>query len=76
FNETASWTYPTIARHYNAVLKMIDEAGKADADVKVKYAATAASMNNVAKNYAGQLEGFKRIDAAGQKQAEEAAVLA
>ncbi|KAG1081299.1 hypothetical protein G6F40_015548 [Rhizopus arrhizus] len=33
-------------------------------------------MNNVAKNYAGQLEGFKRIDAAGQKQAEEAAVLA
>ena len=55
---------------------MIDEAGKADADVKVKYAATAASMNNVAKNYAGQLEGFKRIDAAGQKQAEEAAVLA
>ena len=76
FNETASWTYPTIARHYNAVLKMIDEAGKADPDVKVKYAATAASMNNVAKNYAGQLEGFKRIDAAGQKQAEEAAVLA
>jgi hypothetical protein len=33
-------------------------------------------MNNVAKNYDGQLEGFKRIDAAGQKQAEEAAVLA
>jgi len=76
FNETADWTYPTIARHYNAVLALIDKAGKADADVKVKYAATAASMNNVAKNYAGQLEGFKRIDAAGQKQAEEAAVLA
>jgi len=33
-------------------------------------------MSNVAKNYAGQLEGFKRIDAAGQKQAEEAEVLA
>uniref|UniRef100_UPI00106F322D S46 family peptidase n=1 Tax=Proteus mirabilis TaxID=584 RepID=UPI00106F322D len=76
FNETASFTYPTIAKHYNAVLKLIADAGKADADVKVKYAATAASMNNVAKNYLGQLEGFKRIDAAGQKQAEEAAVLA
>lgn len=76
FNETAGWTYPTIARHYTAVLKLIDDAGRADADVKVKYAATAASMNNVAKNYTGQLEGFKRIDAAGQKQAEEAAVLA
>lgn len=76
FNETAGWTYPTIARHYTAVLKLIEDAGKADPDVKVKYAATAAGMNNVAKNYAGQLEGFKRIDAAGQKQAEEAAVLA
>ena len=76
FNETASFTYPTIARHYNAVLDLIAKAGKADPDVKVKYAATAASMNNVAKNYVGQLEGFKRIDAAGQKQAEEAAVLA
>ena len=75
FNETAGWTYPTIARHYTAVLKLIEDAGKADPDVKVKYAATAAGMNNVAKNYTGQLEGFKRIDAAGQKQAEEAAVL-
>ena len=76
FDETASWTYPTIARHYTAVLKLIEDAGKADPDIKVKYAATAAGMNNVAKNYAGQLEGFQRIDAAGQKQAEEAAVLA
>ena len=58
----------TIAKHYNAVLKMIADAGKADADVKVKYAATAASMNNVAKNYLGQLEGFKRIDAAGRNR--------
>ena len=76
FDETASWTYPTIARHYTAVLKLIEDAGKADPDIKVKYAATAAGMNNVAKNYAGQLEGFQRINAAGQKQAEEAAVLA
>ena len=35
-----------------------------------------ASWNNTSKNYEGQLEGFKRIDAAGQKRAEEAAVLA
>ncbi len=76
FNETAQWTYPTIARHYEAVIDLIQKAGQADADVKVKYAATAASLNNVAKNYEGQLEGFKRIDAAGQKRAEEAAVLA
>jgi len=76
FNETAQFTYPFTARHYEAVIDLIEKAGKADPDVKVKYAATAASLNNVAKNYEGQLVGFKRIDAAGQKQAEEAAVLA
>jgi len=75
FNETEQWTYPTIARHYEAVIDLIERAGKADPDVKVKYAATAASLNNVAKNYKGQLEGFKRIDAAAQKRAEETAVL-
>ncbi len=75
FNETAQFTYPFTARHYEAVIDLIEKAGKADPDVKVKYAATAASLNNVAKNYEGQLVGFKRIDAAGQKQAEEAAVL-
>ncbi|MGA6149616.1 MULTISPECIES: S46 family peptidase [unclassified Stenotrophomonas] len=76
FNDTASWTYPTIARHYNAVIDLIGKAGQQDADIKVKYAATMAGLNNTAKNYQGQLDGFKRIDAAGQKQAEEAAVLA
>lgn len=76
FNETANWTYPTIARHYNAVIDLIGKAGQQDADIKVKYAATMAGLNNTAKNYQGQLDGFKRIDAAGQKQAEEAAVLA
>ena len=43
---------------------------------RVKYAATKASLDNIAKNYDGQLTGFKRIDAAGQKHAEEAQVLA
>jgi len=76
FDDTASWTYPTIARHYRAVIGLIEAAGKADPQVQVKYANTMAGLNNTAKNYEGQLEGFKRIDAAGQKRAEEAAVLA
>ncbi|MEL6079016.1 S46 family peptidase, partial [Stenotrophomonas maltophilia] len=33
-NETASFTYQTIAKHYDAVLKMFDDSGKAVADVK------------------------------------------
>ncbi|HEV7270331.1 S46 family peptidase [Pseudoxanthomonas sp.] len=76
FDNTAAWTYPTIARHYKNQIAMVQDAGKKNADIQVKYAATMASWNNTSKNYDGQLEGFKRIDAAGQKQREEAAVLA
>jgi hypothetical protein len=76
FDNTAAWTYPTIARHYKNQIAMVQDAGKKNADIQVKYANTMASWNNTSKNYDGQLEGFKRIDAAGQKQREEAAVLA
>lgn len=76
FDNTAAWTYPTIARHYKNQIAMVQEAGEKNADIQVKYANTMASWNNTSKNYDGQLEGFKRIDAAGQKQREEAAVLA
>ncbi|TQM13085.1 peptidase S46-like protein [Pseudoxanthomonas sp. 3HH-4] len=75
FDNTAQWTYPTIARHYKNQIAMVQEAGKQNADIQVKYAATMAGWNNTSKNYDGQLEGFRRIDAAGQKQREEAAVL-
>nr|4Y06_A Chain A, Dipeptidyl aminopeptidase BII [Pseudoxanthomonas mexicana]4Y06_B Chain B, Dipeptidyl aminopeptidase BII [Pseudoxanthomonas mexicana] len=75
FDNTAQWTYPTIARHYKNQIAMVEAAGKQNADIQVKYAATMAGWNNTSKNYDGQLEGFKRIDAAGQKLREEAAVL-
>ena len=76
FDNTAKWTYPTIARHYKNQIALVEAAGKKDPEVQVRYANTMASWNNTSKNYEGQLEGFKRIDAAGQKRAEEAAVLA
>lgn len=76
FDNTAGWTYPTFGQHYKNLIALISEAGKKNPDIQVKYASTLASWNNVSKNYDGQLEGFKRIDAAGQKRAEEAAVLA
>ncbi|HYG06855.1 MAG TPA: S46 family peptidase [Stenotrophomonas sp.] len=75
FENTAQWTYPTIARHYQNVIAMIQAAGKQNPDIAVKYASTMAGLNNTSKNYEGQLQGFTRIDAAGQKRAEEAAVL-
>nr|WP_203415201.1 S46 family peptidase [Pseudoxanthomonas suwonensis] len=75
FANTEQWTYPVVGGHYAKLIEMVEAAGRQDPDIQVKYASTMASWNNVRKNYEGQLEGFKRIDAAGQKQAEEAAVL-
>ncbi len=76
FENTANWTYPTVAKAYEDVIALVGAAGRQNPDVQVKYASAMASWNNASKNYRGQLEGFKRIDALGQKQAEEAAVLA
>ncbi len=76
FDNTASWTYPTIGKHYDNLIRMVQAAGDKNPDIQVKYASTMASWNNTRKNYEGQLAGFQRIDAAGQKHADEAAVLA
>ncbi|AKC85960.1 S46 family peptidase [Pseudoxanthomonas suwonensis] len=76
FDNTAQWTYPTIARHFRNQIALVEAAGKANPEIQVRYASSMAGWNNTSKNYTGQLEGFQRIDAAGQKQAEEAAVLA
>ncbi|MBN6152463.1 S46 family peptidase [Xanthomonas sp. AmX2] len=76
FDATANWAYPVGARHYRNLIRLVEQAGQKDPDIQVKYAATMASWNNVAKNYEGQLEGFRRIDAAAQKQSEEREVLA
>ncbi|KAB8172109.1 S46 family peptidase [Marilutibacter maris] len=75
FDETADWTYPTVGQHYKNLIALVEAAGKDDPDVAVKYASTVRGWQNAMKNYDGQLEGFRRIDAAAAKQAEEAAVL-
>ena len=76
FDNAAQWSYPAIAGHFNNQIALVEAAGKLDPQVQVKYASAMAGWNNTSKNYEGQLTGFKRIDAAGQKRAEEAAVLA
>ena len=76
FDNAAQWSYPAIAGHFRNQIALVEAAGKLDPQVQVRYASSMAGWNNTAKNYQGQLTGFKRIDAAGQKRAEEAAVLA
>jgi hypothetical protein len=76
FEDTVEWTYPSIVRHYRAMAALVEERGKADPDIEVRYASTVRGWENTMKNYQGQLEGFARIGAAERKRAEEDAVLA
>ena len=76
FENTAGWVYPTVAQTFEQVIALVEKAGRQDPDIQVKYASALAGWNNASKNYRGQLEGFRRIDALGHKQAEEGAVLA
>ena len=76
FDETAQWTYPTVKAHYEELVGLVEAAGAADEDIKVKYASTIRGWQNTMKNYGGQLEGFERIGASKTKHAEEEAILA
>ncbi|WP_211345432.1 S46 family peptidase [Marilutibacter aestuarii] len=75
FDETANWAYPTVGAHYKKLVALVEAAGKEDPSIEVKYASTIRGWQNAMKNYDGQLEGFRRIDAAATKHAGEAAVL-
>ena len=76
FDSTADWTYPTISRHNKALVALVDAEGRKTPDIAVKYASIVRSMENVLKNYDGQLEGFQRAGASGIKAKQEEAVLA
>ena len=43
FDNTAQWTYPTVARHYKNQIALVEAAGKKDPEVQVRYANTMAS---------------------------------
>ena len=76
FDNTASWSYPTISAHYKNLVALAEAAGKQDPDVAVKYASQMQGWKNTLKNYDGQLAGFTRTDAAATKRRDEAAVKA
>jgi hypothetical protein len=74
FVQTVDWTYPTISRHYKAMVALVDAEGRKNPDVAVKYASIVRSLENTLKNYDGQLEGFERMGAIGIKKKQEEAV--
>jgi hypothetical protein len=76
FANTASWSYPTRVKNFKNVIALIEEAGKSNESVKIKYAPTLRGRLNTMKNFQGQLDTFNKTNSTAQKNREEAQVLA
>jgi len=52
-------------------IKQMEQLGKKDYALSIKYAARIKSLANTAKNFKGKLQGFKRADLSAKKREEE-----
>ncbi|RZZ89929.1 S46 family peptidase [Pseudoxanthomonas winnipegensis] len=59
-----------------ALIAQIEQAGKANAEARTRYASQLQSLKNNRKRAAGELEGLQRSDAARLRAADEAGMLA
>lgn len=75
FDNTSTWTYPTVGSHYKKVTALVQETGKNNPDIAIKYASTVKGWENTLKNFDGQVEGFARSHAGERKHQDEQAVL-
>lgn len=74
--DAIEWQYPKLIERLRASLAIIDEQTRGREDAALKYASNVAGLNNALKNYEGNLDGFRKIDAVGAKSREEKEILA
>ena len=66
-------TLPTTIDLYKTRIDIIDNAGKTDRAVQIKYASRVRGLANTYKNYLGTLEGMRRSNLLAMKRNHEAA---
>lgn len=71
---TFNWAYPTRKALYEEWVETIEAAAPEGSDARIKYASLLASINNVTKNYDGQMEGAERVGLMMRRQDREAAL--
>jgi len=69
---TFDWSYPTSVKNWSDMLAIIDRETKGSEDLKLKYAPTVASINNVLKNRKGMLTSYENSDFLARKTKEHA----
>jgi len=76
FADQVEWRLPTAVATMKALQDVIEDAGKADAQAKIRYASQLQSLKNNIKRFSGELEGLQRSDAVSVRRTDENAMLA
>nr|WP_202935592.1 S46 family peptidase [Pseudoxanthomonas kaohsiungensis] len=75
FAEQVEWTLPARVDVFDALIGVIEQAGRDNAQARTLYASQLQSLKNNRKRAAGELEGLRRSDAVRQRGADEVAML-
>ncbi|WP_425531414.1 S46 family peptidase [Pseudoxanthomonas winnipegensis] len=76
FEAQVGHVLPARVAVFDALIAQIEQAGKANAEARTRYASQLQSLKNNRKRAAGELEGLQRSDAARLRAADEAGMLA
>ena len=76
FDEQVNWTLPQRVAVLDALIEVIEDAGKTDAQARTRYASQLQSLKNNRKRAAGELEGLRRSDAVRLRAEDERGMLA
>lgn len=71
---TFDWWIPTYIDILGGWIATIESAAPEASGARLKYEPRLAGLNNVLKNFQGQIEGARRVDLVGRRQAREAAL--
>ncbi|WP_425478609.1 S46 family peptidase [Pseudoxanthomonas winnipegensis] len=76
FEAQVGHVLPARVAVFDALIAQIEQAGKANAEARTRYASQLQSLKNNRKRAAGELEGLQRSDAARLRATDEAGMLA
>ena len=76
FADQVEWRLPAAVATMKALQDVIEDAGKTDAQAKIRYASQLQSLKNNIKRFSGELEGLQRSNAIAVRRQDEAAMLA
>jgi hypothetical protein len=71
YNYHESYMLKYVSNLFDWQIAKMEDLGKNNKELEIKYAAKIKSLANVTKNYKGKLQGFKRVGLTAKKYAEE-----